>query len=125
MHTAPREPRAGRWCSLSSCDFCRLTFPPGTQWGCVFLFSPLAAPPCKGVRAWTEVGHLLQKYWCSIVIYSYVIQILLQYSILFNLIFLLNMQKINNWIQHGCIHQPPLLSLNGRDVESKTDRAHL
>ena len=31
------------------------------QWGFVIHFNPLAAPPCKGVIAWTELYHLLQK----------------------------------------------------------------
>ena len=31
------------------------------EWGCVKSFNPLAAPSFKGVIAWTEIYHLLQK----------------------------------------------------------------
>ena len=47
------------------------------QWGCAILFNPLAAPPCNGVLAWTEVDLLLQKYRWPTVIYSSILQILL------------------------------------------------
>ena len=63
------------------------------QWGCVKLFKPLASPSCNGVITWTEVGHLLQMYWCSVVLYFYIIQFLLQYSIWFDLIFPFSVQK--------------------------------
>ena len=35
----------------------------------IVLFNPLAAPPCNGVIACTEVDHLLtEKYWCPLII---------------------------------------------------------
>ena len=41
--------------------------------GSVLLFNSLAMVPCKGVMAWTELYHLLQKSWCPLVLYSYII----------------------------------------------------
>ena len=56
--------RVGWWCGAS------------VLWGYVLLYNSLVAPPCKGVTNWTELYHLLQKYYCPLVIYSSIIQIL-------------------------------------------------